>query len=147
MNINSLYQEDTVWSMNNYKIGYKTIRMIPSRYYKHYDEMVDSKVERLRETENLHVFLKGIQNKEFRLLPYRVFGDENDEKARLFMQSDVRHNSFTLYSKLAYITLFIFEMVDTRVQNEPFVQISLERFYSKEESTISCRKRPTVVSI
>jgi hypothetical protein len=125
--------DETVWSINNYKIGYKTTQLIFRKELKYYDDMVSKKIERLKGVENVHKFLKGIQNKEFQLLPFRVSGDEDEIKAHLLMRNDLIHHSFTLYNKLAFITLFIFEMVDTRVQEEPFVQIALERFYSKKK--------------
>lgn len=123
------YHDDSAWSIEDYKNGLRLTR-IPKKDMSMVDNMVNRRINDLPIT-NLKKFYSSVQNKEFHLLPSRVWG--NAENANALSNHDIRMHSFTCYSKHAYMTMFIFEMTDTLVQAQPFVQVALERFYSRKK--------------
>lgn len=82
----------------------------------------------------MHKFLNSLETKEFHLLPFRVYGLANNQaEFVLASKGDIARASFTIYSKHAFATLFIYVMTDTLIQKEEFLQISVERIYSNKK--------------
>jgi len=130
---NNLFHNDTEWTLENYKNGLILARFYIDKQNKQISPITDSKIKSFPIKEWVPFFSK-LRNNEFELLPFRVFPQaENSAAASLTSRSDIRLHTFTLSSKYAYMTMFCFEMSDLKVDIKPFIQISLERFYSKKK--------------
>lgn len=125
--------DDAVWAKEHYKTALKMTKLIPKKDAYFYEEILADRIKALPHNE-LQKFYTSLSNNEFRLLPFRVQGTlKNQAEFVLFSRADIRMHSFTVVSKHAFATMFIFNMTDLRVQKEPFVQIMIERMYSNKK--------------
>ncbi|WP_100374759.1 hypothetical protein [Bacillus sp. FJAT-45037] len=122
--------DDTVWEKEHYKNAIKLTRERTLK--KIFSQEVPTRFQLL--PTDLQTFFMKLQNKEFKLFPFRVYGlSDNQKENELATINDLRMHSFTLYNKHAIATLFVFEMKDSRVQSAPFVQVAIERVYSTKK--------------
>lgn len=124
---------ETVWTKEHYKMALKMTQTIPKRELSLWDSLLNERIEALP-FKNLQQYFEMIKNKEFRVIPYRVYGlAQNQAEHLMASRNDIGNHSFTIFSKHAFATMFIFEMSDTRIQKEPFVQMMIERIYSNKK--------------
>jgi hypothetical protein len=125
--------DNRAWNKDHYKLALKMAHVIPKREQHQYDELLEKRIKDLP-IRNLQQYFSSLSTSQFHLIPYRVNGHiENQAEHELWVRSDIWIHSFTLFSKYAFATLFVWEMSDTRVSKEPFVQISIERIYSQKK--------------
>lgn len=124
--------DDTPWTLKDYKTGYDMISTT-RKDIRMGNALCDEKISQLP-LKNYREFLISLSTPEFSLRPYRVYGKvKNQAEAQLVAVKDLSLQGYTICTKHAYCTLFIFNMTDTRLQKESFNQIMLERFYSKKK--------------
>lgn len=123
--------KDYGWTEEEYKIAMKMTKK--SLKPKIADILVNERIEALP-FENLQRFFTELQTPEFRLLPFRVNGGvKSQAEFQMASKADFTMHSFTLYNKHAFANLFVWQMSDTQVQAEPFVQIAIENIYSDKK--------------
>jgi hypothetical protein len=130
--LDSRLYDTSEWTTEHYKKALKMTKSHPKREQKRLEAIIDERINALP-IDSLKKFFASLQNKEFHLLPYRVYSrSDNDIENQLLSLNDIRHHSFTLFNKHAFATMFAFEMKDTQIQPTPFIQVSIERMYSSK---------------
>ena len=116
----------------HYKKALKMVKSVSKKEQKQLEVIVDERINALP-IDSLKKFLFSLKNQEFHLLPYRIYSrSDSEDENHFFTLRDIRQHSFTIYNKYAFATMFIFEMKDTQIQPDPFIQVSIERMYSSK---------------
>src|SRR5690606_36044308 len=117
----SLTHDNTEWTESEYKNGLRIVNLMKDDSKT--KSILTSKINKFPD-EQLKNLFQELPNKEYGMLPFRVFGNATDQpQLERLSISDLRLNSFTLFNKHAYVTLFIFVMSDPHVRKEEFKQI------------------------